>query len=596
MDDTASRREKVEALAAVLWYDPPLAAAVVLLSLFAALLEGIGLGFVLPIIEQADGGGPVSGGGGDLYRLFEHGYGALGVPFTIEFLLAGVAAMVVTRHVAGVLAAWLQARLGATYVRDLKRRTFERVLDARTGAVEDRDRERLVNAVVTQANYPAHVLSASVTLFQQVLVALAYLTIAATLAPLLTLFALVALGGITALVRFVVEPAYATGDGLAGANEEIQAATRAGVRGHRTVKLYDAAGAVLDRLRTGLDRYVDARVSLTRNEALLGGLQNSANALVVFLLLYLALVVAPLSFGSAGLFLFAMFRLGPQLSALHGRLYYVDGNLPHLVRARRLLDDLAADAEPTGGGPAPSPVTDLAFDDVTFAYGGGEPALSEVSLTVAAGEFVALVGPSGAGKSTIVSLLARLYYPDSGTIRANGRSLAAVDAADWRDRVAVVQQDTYLLNETLRYNITLGAGDVSRADLDRACRLAGVDEFLPTLPAGYDTVLGDDGVRLSGGQRQRVAIARALASDPDVLVLDEATSDLDAALEARVHDALAAVDGVVTVAVAHRLSTVRDADRIYTVEDGRITEVGSHEELLARDETYATLFGTQTAD
>jgi subfamily B ATP-binding cassette protein MsbA len=190
-----------------------------------------------------------------------------------------------------------------------------------------------------------------------------------------------------------------------------------------------------------------------------------------------------------------------------------------------------------------------------------------------------------------VSLLARLYEPDSGEIRANGQPIDAMDIDEWRSRVAVVRQDPFIFNDTLRYNLTIGNRDVSRDELDEVVRIARVDEFFDDLPDGYDTQLGDDGVRLSGGQRQRVALARALLKDADVLVLDEATSDLDSNLEREVQESIENMDReYAMVGVAHRLSTVKNADRIYTVDDGEIIETGGHEELINNAGQYAELY------
>jgi subfamily B ATP-binding cassette protein MsbA len=295
-------------------------------------------------------------------------------------------------------------------------------------------------------------------------------------------------------------------------------------------------------------------------------------------------------------FLFAAFRLAPKVSAVSNVFYRAEGDLSHAVRTERLLDRLEARAEPTGGSdPVPDPVESVSLSDVAFSYADDEaPVLSGVSLSVPRGQFVALVGPSGAGKSTIAGLIAGLYRPDRGAVRANGVRIDRFDVDEWRDRVAVVRQRPWIFDTTLRANLTVGNRDATDAEIEDVCRTAQVSEFLPDLPEGLDTELGDDGVRLSGGQRQRVALARALLTDADVLLLDEATSDLDTGLERQVHAAIEeAADEYAVLVIAHRLSTVVDADRIYTIEDGRVTETGDHEELMDADGTYADLYATQ---
>jgi len=223
--------------------------------------------------------------------------------------------------------------------------------------------------------------------------------------------------------------------------------------------------------------------------------------------------------------------------------------------------------------------------------------LSGISLQFEKGEFIGFVGRSGAGKSTIASLLARFYQPDSGEIRANGRSIHDMSIDEWRKRIAVVRQDPFIFNDTLRYNLTIGNRDVSEEELDKVMRIAKVDEFFAELPDGYETQLGDQGVRLSGGQRQRVSLARALLKEADVLVLDEATSDLDSTLEKQVQECIENLDrDYAMIGIAHRLSTVRNADRIYTVDSGEIAETGRHSELVEEGGQYAKLYATQSKE
>ena len=232
---------------------------------------------------------------------------------------------------------------------------------------------------------------------------------------------------------------------------------------------------------------------------------------------------------------------------------------------------------------------------VRFTYPGRRrPALDDVSLSVPAGSTVALVGPSGAGKTTVANLFLRFWDPTDGAVRLCGHDLRQYRLDDLRGRIALVAQDTYLFNDTLRANIRLARPAASDAEVAAAVECAALGEFVESLPDGLDTVVGERGAQLSGGQRQRVAIARAFLKDAPVLILDEATSHLDAVSEHAVRSALDRLaQGRTTVVIAHRLSTVRDADQILVFDDGRLVDAGTHEGLMAGSVLYRRLVARQ---
>jgi len=256
----------------------------------------------------------------------------------------------------------------------------------------------------------------------------------------------------------------------------------------------------------------------------------------------------------------------------------------------------APDASPLPHGP----VT-VALESVSFAYGplseGSAPTLSDVELVVRPGETVALVGPSGGGKSTILSLLPRFYDVTAGRVTINGRDIREIRLTDLRDRIALVTQEPFLFDDTLAANIAYGRPGATQDQIEDAARAAAAHEFISALPDGYQTRAGEAGLRLSGGQRQRVAIARAFLKDAPILLLDEATSALDTESEALVQAALERLmEGRATLMIAHRLSTVQNADRIYVISAGRVVEQGSHSDLVAQKGLYSRLARSQALD
>ena len=269
-------------------------------------------------------------------------------------------------------------------------------------------------------------------------------------------------------------------------------------------------------------------------------------------------------------------------------------------RVFEILDSTPEIAPPDHPKPFPEGAPAVEFRDVSFSYSDGEPVLEGANLKVEPGEVVAVVGATGSGKSTLLSFIPRFYDPEGGSVLVGGVDVRELDLEELRRNVGVVPQETFLFSEKVRDNITFGQEDATQEEVEKAARVAGIHDQILQFPEGYDTMVGEWGITLSGGQKQRVAIARALVKDPKILILDDATSSVDAETEKSIQEALRGTlresSGRTTFIVAHRLSTILLADRIVVLERGRVVETGTHEELLRRRGRYHTLYGEEKSD
>ncbi len=368
------------------------------------------------------------------------------------------------------------------------------------------------------------------------------------------------------------------------------------VGGAKVVQGFGMERFEIGRFRSALERMLRADLKGARTAALAPAVLELLGAAAGAILFYVAAVWIRRDVLNPGDFLVVVTSLGflfMSLRRFNQLNVELQQGLAAASRVFHMMDRERDIQDREGARPLPAFSREIRFEQVDFAY-DGEKVLEGIELTIRRGEVVALVGPSGSGKTTLAHLVPRFYDPSSGRISVDGHDLREVTLASLRSQIGIVTQETVLFDDTVRNNIAYGRADVPLERVIEAARAAHAHEFVEKLPRGYDTLVGERGARLSMGERQRITIARALLKDPPVLILDEATSALDAESERLVQEALDnLMRGRTCIVIAHRLATVRRADRIVVMESGRIVEQGAHRELLARGGLYARLHALQ---
>jgi len=456
---------------------------------------------------------------------------------------------------------------------------------------------QLVSRMIADTEQARLVVSATlISAIQNVFLVVVYLTVLAFLSWRLTLLTLLLAPSIALLMRPILFRIRSRMSQALHERGEVSAILSETVEGAKLVKAYAAEAYERRRFEGVVSRYFAAAVKAQRLAVLAHPVSETLGVSVVLLLL--VIVTSTGAGGADGMrpelfipFMAVTLRLLSPVKALSQFPVNAEIALSAAERVFEILDEEPDDVDTKIVRPFPGFAKDIVFKGVWFAHEPGLWVLKDVNLTVRFGEVAAIVGPSGAGKSSLVDLLPRFYDPQRGAVLIDDVSTTNYSRKSLRRAMGVVSQHTVIFNDTVRANIAYGGlGDVSLQEIESAARAANAASFIERLPNGYDTVLGERGMRLSGGERQRIALARVLLKDPPILILDEATSALDSEAERLVQDAIARVleDRTVLV-IAHRLSAVSRADQIAVLEAGRLVELGHHEELLSAGGVYQRL-------
>ena len=577
-------------------------------SFISSLLDGTTVVILIPLLRLLFGttGQLGSAGSPALTRFTDWLLGPLtqGVPVGVAVarLLGVLVVGLVLRNAMAYSATQLQVALQEGLVRDLRAALFEHLLKLDLGYFQRIRQGQILSTLTTEVDQVKEVVTAALARFFQnivliavMLVLLSQISVRLTLLTLTTAPILV-LGMRLVLVRLRRHSRDRTED-RAG----ITSMVAEQVGAVKLIRAYGEEERQAAKLYTQLTRYRQKVLKTQRYSSLTGPMSEIFGGLLVILIIVAA--TQPALVGGVRLapeaviaFLIASLKLMSPIKSIAQFPALMAMALASAERVYATLDEPVSEVDPPDAVPARF-TRDIVFDRVWFRYGTDTPVLNDVSFRVAKGEVLAIVGPSGAGKTTLVDLLPRFREPYAGQIFLDGVPLDTIQRKSLRALLGVVSQDTVLLNDTVHANISFGSASASRAQVEAAARAANAAEFIAALPAGYETVLGERGARLSGGQRQRISIARALLRDPPILILDEATSSLDTESERLVQEAIDRLmhDRTVLV-IAHRLATIRHADQILVLEEGRVVEHGTHAALIEHDGLYRRLHDLQFRD
>ncbi len=600
LEDFRRARGALRKLRPFIAMTPRRIAAVVITMVLTTVLEVAGVGLLAQLLNVVLG---TTSSGSRLVRLVLQ---FLPTGTTVQISIIFAVAIVVAiglKNLSSYLNATLMARIERESVENLRGVLFRRLQAAPLEVFEQYSSAALSNLFVEETRRALDCLTVLLSLAQTAATAALFFAVLIWISPPLALATLVTGGIVAVLVSGLYRHFGRLGKALTAANMHLTQAAAEAFNGVRVVRAANAQGEMVTRFEAASSQQARTDERFQRATAVLTPVVETGSITMALVLLVgtFALLVMPGHMSQAKLTAFGLvlLRLVPLVNRFFGtqaQLLYLAGSAREIVR---WLDTPRFPVRAFGTATFERVSRRISVHELSYHYDQNKAALEGVSFDIQAGATVALVGRSGSGKSTLATLLMRLREPTGGGVLVDGVDYWTFSADSWHEHVALVEQEPFLFNDTLGANVAFGWARATTEDIEFALHVAHLEDFLDSLPNRLDTPIGERGVMLSGGQRQRLSIARAIVRNPRLLILDEATSNLDTLSEELVQAALvAATRGRTTLVIAHRLSTVRRADRIVVLREGRVAEIGTWDELVAANGPFAALvqsgFGTES--
>ena len=572
-------------------------------SIGAAVFEGFSIGMLIPFLQTFTEDGEMFRTGIEWIDTYILGAEASKISRMYRIcglILVGTLCRSALSYLSSIYTVISRARI----IQDLRNRIADRLSEVALSYYATTRTGDILNSVTNEVSRTTGALRALFGFATKAILMSMYLGLMFWISWKLSLVAVTAFLILSFALKLLLSSIRSGGEKITSANASFTDRISEFISGIRTVTAYNMRETERDRLHDAAEKSADAVIETSKKSRLIQPLSKGAISVVLILIVVIAVqylvLEGALSMAFLLTFLFALFRMMPKAHAInHQRGLWAQNsaalsNVAEMIRADQKphLEDGTLDTPPLSDA--------VVFDSVDFAYQPDTMVLKDIDLRIEQGQTTALVGASGAGKSTLADLIPRFYDPTKGQVLYDGQDLRTFRVRSLRKRVSIVSQSTHIFNDTARANIEYGVPDATAAQVRYAAEQANARAFIEEMENGFDTMLGEQGVRVSGGQRQRIAIARALLQDPDVLILDEATSDLDSISEQQVQESLERLmEGRTVLAIAHRLSTIEHADKVVVLEDGEIVERGSYDTLLEKEgqlwEYHRTQYGYEVA-
>ncbi len=556
------------------------------LGFLGGLLEGLGINALIPLFSFVVKDAPR---GTDLFsRAIQRLFASLDLEFNFLFLLIFMAAMFALKAAILFLAQYINAKISTNYEKQIRTTLFAETLTTTWPHLLTQKIGHLEKVLMDHVGFTANALTYLSGIILLLTGLSMYIFVALNISVVITLSTL-ALGGVLFLffkpflykTRRVSETVSQTGKAAAHHINE-------NMIGLKTVKALGAEAVIARRGEEYFDELRQARVKLTLYENTVSAVFQPISIIFILIVFAVSYQTPEFNFASFAVIMYLIQKMFAYVQSMQSKFHTINGYVPYLQSVISYQQAAVLYREPNDGQNLFAFEHGLEFKNVRFSYQNKKQAvLGGINFHIRRGEMVGLIGPSGAGKTTIVDLLLRLFTPTSGQILINGQDIQKIDLKSWRQNIAYVSQEIFLLNDTIENNIKFYDSAITKPQIAEAAKMANIYDFVTAQPEKWQTIVGERGVLLSAGQRQRIILARALARKPAILILDEATSALDGESEILVQKSLQDLKGKITViAIAHRLSTVRNSDRLLVLEKGQILEQGKPEKLLKDKTSY----------